>query len=262
MSRSSAAASLAARARSRSRRPGVRVRLHEAREIAGGASGRNGGFALRGGAMAYDVARTQLGDDSGTHILAADRARPAPAGDTRRRRVPSRSAAFGSRSTTTNAPSSAPSTTHSSSTGSKRSGSRTVLTRRSPDGSPRRSCTRPTARCSRRAGCGGWRALPRTPARSWSRDSRVDSLDDLEAGPRRPRHRRLRHGPRPRARRSDPSDARPGARDRAAAGAPLRAAALRAARLRLLAADAGSPTRDRRLPRRGRRSPSGPTTKP
>ncbi len=40
---------------------GVRVRLHEAREIAGGASGRNGGFALRGGAMAYDAARRQLG---------------------------------------------------------------------------------------------------------------------------------------------------------------------------------------------------------
>ena len=42
---------------------GLRVRLHEAREIAGGASGRNGGFALRGGAMAYDVARRQLGKD-------------------------------------------------------------------------------------------------------------------------------------------------------------------------------------------------------
>ena len=40
---------------------GVRVRLHEAREIASGASGRNGGFALRGGAMAYDMAREQLG---------------------------------------------------------------------------------------------------------------------------------------------------------------------------------------------------------
>ena len=34
---------------------GVHVRLHEAREIAGGASGRNGGFALRGAATAYDV---------------------------------------------------------------------------------------------------------------------------------------------------------------------------------------------------------------
>jgi gamma-glutamylputrescine oxidase len=42
---------------------GVRVRLHEAREIAGGASGRNGGFALRGGAMGYDVARRQLGPE-------------------------------------------------------------------------------------------------------------------------------------------------------------------------------------------------------
>jgi glycine/D-amino acid oxidase-like deaminating enzyme len=40
---------------------GVRVRLHEAREIASGASGRNGGFALRGGAMPYDVARSQVG---------------------------------------------------------------------------------------------------------------------------------------------------------------------------------------------------------
>jgi gamma-glutamylputrescine oxidase len=40
---------------------GKRVRVHEAREIAGGASGRNGGFALRGGAPAYDVARRDLG---------------------------------------------------------------------------------------------------------------------------------------------------------------------------------------------------------
>jgi gamma-glutamylputrescine oxidase len=40
---------------------GVRVRLHEAREIAGGASGRNGGFALRGGAMPYDLAQERLG---------------------------------------------------------------------------------------------------------------------------------------------------------------------------------------------------------
>jgi glycine/D-amino acid oxidase-like deaminating enzyme len=39
----------------------VRVRLYEAREIAGGASGRNGGFALRGATAPYDVARTDLG---------------------------------------------------------------------------------------------------------------------------------------------------------------------------------------------------------
>ncbi len=40
---------------------GLRVRLREARAIASGASGRNGGFALRGGAMAYDSAREWLG---------------------------------------------------------------------------------------------------------------------------------------------------------------------------------------------------------
>jgi gamma-glutamylputrescine oxidase len=40
---------------------GRRVRVYDAREIAGGASGRNGGFALRGGAMPYDRAREWLG---------------------------------------------------------------------------------------------------------------------------------------------------------------------------------------------------------
>jgi gamma-glutamylputrescine oxidase len=42
---------------------GLAVRVHEAREIAGGASGRNGGFALRGGAMPYDRAREWLGPE-------------------------------------------------------------------------------------------------------------------------------------------------------------------------------------------------------
>src|SRR3954447_11750670 len=42
---------------------GLRGRLYEAREIAGGASGRNGGFALRGGAPVYDAAREQLGPE-------------------------------------------------------------------------------------------------------------------------------------------------------------------------------------------------------
>jgi glycine/D-amino acid oxidase-like deaminating enzyme len=40
---------------------GCRVRLHEARRIAEGASGRNGGFALRGTAAPYQVAIEQLG---------------------------------------------------------------------------------------------------------------------------------------------------------------------------------------------------------
>ena len=40
---------------------GLRVRLYEAREIAGGASGRNGGFALRGGAASYPVTAAAIG---------------------------------------------------------------------------------------------------------------------------------------------------------------------------------------------------------
>jgi gamma-glutamylputrescine oxidase len=42
-------------------RGGLRVRIYEARTVASGASGRNGGFALRGGAPPYDRARAQLG---------------------------------------------------------------------------------------------------------------------------------------------------------------------------------------------------------
>ena len=43
---------------------GLKVRLHDAREIAGGASGRNGGFALRGGAAPYDVTVETVGRDA------------------------------------------------------------------------------------------------------------------------------------------------------------------------------------------------------
>jgi glycine/D-amino acid oxidase-like deaminating enzyme len=42
---------------------GLRVRLYEEREIAGGASGRNGGFALRGGAAPYPVLVDSVGRD-------------------------------------------------------------------------------------------------------------------------------------------------------------------------------------------------------
>ncbi|HEX6490294.1 MAG TPA: FAD-dependent oxidoreductase [Gaiellaceae bacterium] len=40
---------------------GLKVRVYEARTVASGASGRNGGFALRGGAAPYDLARAELG---------------------------------------------------------------------------------------------------------------------------------------------------------------------------------------------------------
>jgi gamma-glutamylputrescine oxidase len=42
-------------------RAGRRVRVYDGREIAGGASGRNGGFALRGGAAAYGVSAEAIG---------------------------------------------------------------------------------------------------------------------------------------------------------------------------------------------------------
>jgi len=48
---------------------GVRVRLFEARRVAGGASGRNGGFALRGAAVPYDVARRELGAERARRLM-------------------------------------------------------------------------------------------------------------------------------------------------------------------------------------------------
>lgn len=47
---------------------GLRVRVHEARRVAWGASGRNGGFALRGGALPYHVARRELGPERAAEL--------------------------------------------------------------------------------------------------------------------------------------------------------------------------------------------------
>jgi gamma-glutamylputrescine oxidase len=47
---------------------GLRVRLLEEREIAGGASGRNGGFALRGAAAPYPVMVEALGHERATEL--------------------------------------------------------------------------------------------------------------------------------------------------------------------------------------------------
>jgi gamma-glutamylputrescine oxidase len=49
---------------------GVRVRLHEAGRIGGGASGRNGGFALRGAAPAYDSLVRSLGRERARSLMA------------------------------------------------------------------------------------------------------------------------------------------------------------------------------------------------
>jgi gamma-glutamylputrescine oxidase len=49
-------------------RNGLRVRVHDARGLARGASGRNGGFALRGGAARYDVARETYGAEQAREL--------------------------------------------------------------------------------------------------------------------------------------------------------------------------------------------------
>jgi glycine/D-amino acid oxidase-like deaminating enzyme len=43
---------------------GLRVRVYEARRVASGASGRNGGFALRGLAISYPAARERFGEEA------------------------------------------------------------------------------------------------------------------------------------------------------------------------------------------------------
>jgi glycine/D-amino acid oxidase-like deaminating enzyme len=47
---------------------GLRVRLFEAREIAGGASGRNGGFALRGGSAPFNVLAESIGTEAAAEL--------------------------------------------------------------------------------------------------------------------------------------------------------------------------------------------------
>src|SRR5690349_10274488 len=47
---------------------GKRVRVRDRRGVAEGASGRNGGFALRGGAARYDVARETYGADAAREL--------------------------------------------------------------------------------------------------------------------------------------------------------------------------------------------------
>lgn len=48
---------------------GIRVRLHDARSVAGGASGRNGGFALRGAAVPYDRLVRQVGAEPARRLM-------------------------------------------------------------------------------------------------------------------------------------------------------------------------------------------------
>ena len=149
---------------------GLRVRVVDARRVAEGASGRNGGFALRGTAAPYDEVVASFGRERALALwrwtedeLARDRA-PCGRCVPTRRQPPARRRRRGAR-------------------GSARRGRRPVGGRprgrvgrrahRAPsrDVSPRRSAIRPTACSSPPAGCGIWRRSPSRRARSSSRGS-------------------------------------------------------------------------------------------
>ena len=49
---------------------GLKVRVYDEREIAGGASGRNGGFALRGGAAPYPITAASIGREHARSVWA------------------------------------------------------------------------------------------------------------------------------------------------------------------------------------------------
>ena len=158
---------------------GVRVRLHEAGEIAGGASGRNGGFALRGATAAYDRARVELGAEPARRLMALteralDRMEQL-AGDAFRRVGSFRLAVDAAeRDDAARA-----STTRSREDGFAVDWVDELALAARPPLRAARSTTRPTARCSRRAGCGGSPRTPRPPAPTCASTIavRVDELD-------------------------------------------------------------------------------------
>ena len=199
------------------------MRLHEAREIAGGASGRNGGFALRGGAPAYDVARRELGAERARAfwVLTERYARPARAA--RRRRVPAHRQPAPGRGRRRAG------RARGRVRGAARGRLRGRVARRAPGaawpgGSRARSSIRrdgalQPARWVRRLAAlrrRGGRRAPRARAGRIARRAR--------RRPGRGRDRRLHDGLAAGARRRDQADPRPGARHRAARAAPVRPA--------------------------------------
>ena len=233
---------------------GLRVRVHDARGIAEGASGRNGGFALGGGAARYDVARETYGAERAaafwrwTHE-ALDRMAEL-AGDALRRTGSYRLAGDEE----------------------EREGIRLEYEALREDGfeadwlddvpggaagrfhgaisHPHDGSIQP-ARFVRRL------AAAATAAGAEFREH--DQVEDLDGARRRSRprrDRRLRARPRLRARRPRLADPGPDDRERAARPRALRPPALRAPGLRLLAAAARRPDPARRLSRRARSSTS------
>ena len=230
---------------------GQRVVLYEAREIAGGASGRNGGFALRGGAPAYDRARRDLGPERAKGLWRwteryLDRLEEL-AGDAFRRTGSLRLAADPAERAELEAEYEA--LREDGFAAEWRDELPDPLRGRfdgaifhPPDGSlqPARWVRRLAARAAE-AGA------------ELREHHRVESIDELEADHVVLATDGYTQGLLPELDAAVHSDSRPGARDRAAGAAPVPLPALRQARLRLLAADAGGPRRRGRLPGQGAR---------
>ena len=156
---------------------GLTVRLHDAREIAGGASGRNGGFALRGGAAPYDVTVETIGREQARDYwrrteqaldrlegLAGDALRAAPA-------------ASASPPTTRSATRSRSSSRRCARTVSPPTGSRSRWTA----GSARRSSTRGDAALQPARWVRRLAVLAAEAGVEIREHSRVESLDGVEA---------------------------------------------------------------------------------
>ena len=247
-SRSSAAASPASRLRSRLHGLGKRVRLHEARAVASGASGRNGGFALRGGAMAYDSAREWLGHDAAADYWRLTEAyvdRMVELGGDAVRRTGSLRLAGDDERDELQAEYEA--LREDGFAAEWRDELPEPLAGRFPGAlfHPDDAVLQP-ARLVRRL------ALAAAEAGVEIREhDRVEDLGAARGRDRPRRHRRLPERPARGARRADHPDARADDRDGAASRAPVPDAALRPARLRLLAPERGGPADRRRLPGRG-----------
>ena len=158
---------------------GVRVRVYEQRRVAGGASGRNGGFGSRGAAMPYDVARRELGAARRAPRHEPHRAVARSDGGAGGRRVPARRQPAPGRPTLTRPTPCAPSTTRCVPTASRSNGSPTCR-RRSIGCTRRPSSIRRTARFLLRAGCGGSPGGRSRRARRSSRARRV-TVDEVDA---------------------------------------------------------------------------------
>ena len=246
------------RRRRRRRRHRLLVRAHArrgraARARARGAAGRVGRERpqrrLRAPRRrdAVPDARERFGRERAAELLALDRALPRPAGGARRRRAPAR-----------RQPAARPTTRSWTTIRAEYEALREdgfdaewldELGRRSR-ALPRRD--RPpaaTGRSSLPAGCGGSRRVRPRPARRSSRRARVESLDELDADHVVIATDGYTSGLLPELDGAIGPSRGQVIVDRAARGDAVSAPALRAARLRLLAADTRRPPRPRRPPR-------------